>query len=297
LDIDQILAFVTIAQLGSFTRAAAVLHRSQPAISRRIELLEDELGAVLIERMRSSLQLTEVGRAFLPHAESMLAAIQDGQHAVRVAARDGEDVLSLALVGTLLDTHIVELLTRFSHRAKQVRVTLSTATSQGVSQLVRRGDAALGVRYFHDPSTALISRTIAEETMCVVVSAKHPLAPQRSKLLRNLDKQRWIGFPVARRQPESFGNILRVRLGVIGLANADVMAVDSLSAQKRLVAAGFGVAFLPESSIRDEVRKGTLHALKGSPLEVTIPIVVIHRRKGYLSPAANALVAALSTTR
>jgi DNA-binding transcriptional LysR family regulator len=297
VDVDQILAFVTIAQLGSFTRAATMLHRSQPAISRRMELLEGELGAPLIERTRSSLQLTEVGRAFLPHAESMLAAIHDGQEAARVAARDGEAVLTLALVGTLLDTQIVELLRRFRHRSKRVRVDLRTATSQGVSQLVRRGDACMGVRYFVDPSATLISHTIADETMRVVVSAKHPLIARRSRLLRELDKQRWIGFPVARRQPESFGNILRARLGLIGLADADVMAVDSLSAQKRLVAAGFGVALLPESSIRDELRKGTLRALEGSPLEIKIPIVLIHRRNGYLSPASNALLAALNTKR
>jgi DNA-binding transcriptional LysR family regulator len=71
------------------------------------------------------------------------------------------------------------------------------------------------------------------------------------------------------------------------------MAVDSLSAQKRLVEGGFGVALLPESSIRDELRKGSLRTVKGSALEVTIPIVVVHRRKGYLSPTANMLLAAL----
>jgi DNA-binding transcriptional LysR family regulator len=224
----------------------------------------------------------------------MLAAIHDGEEAARLAVREGDDVLSLALVGTLLDTHVVRLLRRFRRQRKKTLVDLRTSTSQGVSQLVRRGDASMGIRYFPDTNATLISRTIDQETMRVVVSAKHPLAARRSKLGSDLAKQRWIGFPPVRRQPESFGNILRKQLGLIGMADADVMVIDSLSAQKRLVEGGFGVALLPESSVREELRKGTLHALEGSPLEVTIPIVVIHRRKGHLSPAAEALLMALN---
>jgi len=247
----------------------------------------------LLERARRSIQLTELGRVFLPHAESMLAAIHDGEHAVRAAAREGEDVLNLAVVGTLLDTHLVDLLRRFTHRSKEVVVNLTTSTSQGISQVVRRGEASLGIRYFAESSRTLTSHTIAQETMRVVVAGRHSFRAGRTRPTGGLDKQRWIGFAPVRRQPESFGNILRHRLGLVGLGDADVMVVDSLSAQKRLVEAGFGVALLPESSIREELRKGSLRILEGSPLEVTIPIVVIHRSKGYLSPTASALLTTL----
>jgi DNA-binding transcriptional LysR family regulator len=73
VEIDQVQALVAIVRGGGFTRAASALHLSQPAVSRRLHLLERELGAPLFERMRSGVLLTDAGRAFLPHAEALLA--------------------------------------------------------------------------------------------------------------------------------------------------------------------------------------------------------------------------------
>src|SRR5579871_5024226 len=107
MDIEGIRTFLTIAELGGFTRAGRRLHRSQPAISRRLGLLEQELGAPLFERLRGRARLTEAGRTFLPHAEAALASIKDGQEAVRGLQAGIEGTVSLALVGTLADTQIV----------------------------------------------------------------------------------------------------------------------------------------------------------------------------------------------
>src|SRR5215211_7336941 len=118
MDIDGINTFVAIAQLGGFTRAADRLHRSQPAISRRIGLLEQELGTPLLERARGGAGLTEAGRAFLPFAEAVLAAIEDGRQAVRTAAGGARSPVSLALVGTLADSNIVDVLRQFARHSQ-----------------------------------------------------------------------------------------------------------------------------------------------------------------------------------
>src|SRR3981189_1127014 len=83
MDIDGLRTFVAIAELGGFTRGGTRLHRSQPAISRRLGLLEHELGVPLFDRLRGRARLTEAGQAFRPHAEAALAALKDGQEAVR----------------------------------------------------------------------------------------------------------------------------------------------------------------------------------------------------------------------
>jgi DNA-binding transcriptional LysR family regulator len=75
MELNEIEAFVTITRAGGFTRAATVLCISQPAISRRIELLERELGAPLFERLPTGVRLTEAGQVFLPYAQQVLAAI------------------------------------------------------------------------------------------------------------------------------------------------------------------------------------------------------------------------------
>src|SRR5262249_31077141 len=84
-----------------FRPAAGALHRSQPAISRRIELIEQECGVALIDRLRGGARLTDAGEALLPYAEAILAAAKDGADAVRAVKQGEQGVISLALVGTL----------------------------------------------------------------------------------------------------------------------------------------------------------------------------------------------------
>src|SRR5262247_2290568 len=101
MELSQAEAFVAIVRRGGFTRASAALHLSQPAISRRLHLLERELGAPLFERIRSGVVLTEAGRAFLPHAEALLACMHDGVDSVRALHQVDRGAITLALVGTL----------------------------------------------------------------------------------------------------------------------------------------------------------------------------------------------------
>ena len=293
MDVDEIRTFVSIAQLGGFTRAAGRLNRSQPAISRRIGLIEQELGAPLLERVRGGVKLTEAGRAFLPFAEAVLAAIEDGREAVRATVSEQQGAVSLALVGTLADTHIVDVLRQFARRSKSVNLDLQTASSTEVSDLVRRGEATLGLRYFDNAHPDLVSRVVGAEALLVVCSADHPLAGRRIRTAQQLAGERWVAFPAARGR-ESFGRVLERQLVSARLDGAAVTLIDSLTAQKRLVEAGFGIALVPESSVRDELRLGTLKRLDAPELRTTVPVTIIHRRKGYLSSAARALLALMS---
>lgn len=293
MDFDEIQTFVAIAELGGFTRAGARLHRSQPAISRRLGLLEQKLGAPLFERIRGRARLTEAGRAFLPHAEGALAALKDGREAVRDLQGGLRGTVSLALVGTLADTQIVDALRRFGRRARDVRLELRTASSSEVTDLVRRGEATLGLRYFSAERPELASHAAGGEAMLVIAAAGHPLAGRRVRDARALAAERWIGFPPSPGERDSSGHVLARQLARTGLHDADVTLIDSLTAQKRLAQAGFGLALVPESSVRDELRQGALIALDVPALRTTIPVTAIHRKAGYLSPAAKSLLAAL----
>jgi DNA-binding transcriptional LysR family regulator len=294
MNIDEIQTFVAIADLGDFTQAGRQLHRSQPAISRRLGLLEDELGVPMFERIRGHARLTEAGRAFLPQAEAVLAALKDGREAVHSLKTGKRGAISLALVGTLADTHIVDVLRRFARRSKDVRLELRTASSAEVTNLVRRGEATLGLRYFASDHPELVSLAAGSEAMLVVATPGHRLARRRVRQARMLEGERWIGFPPASDERDSSGHVLACQLIRAGLEAADVTLIDSLTAQKRLAQAGFGLALVPESSVRDELRQGALVALDVPAMRTIIPIAAIHRRTAYLSPAAKALLALLT---
>src|SRR5262245_897278 len=176
VEIDHIEAYLAILRRGGFTRASANLHLSQPAISRRIDLLERELGAPLFERIRTGVVLTDAGRAFLPHAEALLASMRDGIAAVDALRGTGQGTVGLALVGTLASTTLTACLRTFREAHPGVGLRLRTALSAEVSALVRRGDATLGLRYEVDADPDLLSTVIHDEPMLPVCSRRHRLA-------------------------------------------------------------------------------------------------------------------------
>jgi DNA-binding transcriptional LysR family regulator len=294
MNINEIEAFVSILRTGGVTHAAERLHRSQPAITRRIKLLEDKIGVPLIERVRGKAVPTEAGQAFLPFAEAVLVAIKDGAEAVRALRAPEQGTIRLALVGTLAGTTVVTHLRRFMRTHPKVRIELRTANSQDVSGLVRNGEVTLGLRYFDDPSPELISEAVSTETMLVACSSDHRLAGRVVHDTVKLAGERWIGFPAARGRSDSFAQLLERQLVRAGLDGAEIVAIDSLTAQKRLVEAGFGLALVPESAIQEELRLGTLKLIRAPRLHAAVPVSVVHRRKGYLSGAARALLAIIS---
>jgi DNA-binding transcriptional LysR family regulator len=291
VEIDQVEAFVTVVRSGGVTRAASALHVSQPAVTRRLQLLEHELGAPLFERLPAGVLLTEAGQTFLPHAEALLAALRDGREAVRALAQPDRGTLTLALVGTLASTPLTRRLARMRRKYPRVALHLRTALSVEVSALVRRGDATLGLRYGFDPHPELTCSKLHDEPRMVVCAPTHPLARRRTVTPRMLMGETWIDFPPRSDRPkEAYAASLARSLAACGLGDAEIMGIDSLTAQKRMVEAGFGLALLPESSLDEELRAGTLRALRVPALRVSSPVVLIHRRRAYLSGAARLLM-------
>src|SRR5882757_3701617 len=101
IDSEALTTFVMVHRAGGVSHAAERLHRSQPAISRRIALLEEGLGTPLFERVPSGVSLTEAGEALLPHAERVLAALRDATGAMAALKAGTSGAVSLAIVGTL----------------------------------------------------------------------------------------------------------------------------------------------------------------------------------------------------
>ena len=284
-------AFVAVVESGGFTRASASLHLSQPALSRRIALLEHELGQPMFERGRSGARLTDAGEAFLPHAQAALACVRDGATAVRALAKGDEGRLTLAIVGTLASSRLTARLARFRDAYPRLRLLLRTGSSAEVSGLVRRGEATLGLRYFADPAPDLVSREIDQEPMTVVAPAGHRFAGARRLPARRLAGEPWVGFPPRRgaaRDP--FGHVLAQRLAAAGLDDAEIVVIDSLTAQKRLVESGFGLGLVPVTSVGEETARGSLCVLDVPELRAQIDVVLVHRKGAFLGPAARRLI-------
>jgi DNA-binding transcriptional LysR family regulator len=294
MDTEALRTFVVIHRCGGFSAAADELGRSQPAISRRISLLEAELGGPVFERTAGGTRLSQLGETLLPHAQQVLAALEDAKAAVRELRDLEAGPISLAVVGTLAGPALTPILRRFAEQAPRATLSIRTATSSQISELVRNGQASLGVRYFEDPAPDLICHPMAPERLMVVCAPEHPLANRSAPRLADLAGERWLAFPRRDEGGERAAQTLSSQFLVRGLAEPSWTAIDSLTAQKRMVEAGFGLALLPESGVAEELKAGSLAAIEVGDLEAANPVFAIVRRGGYLSRAARTLLSFLT---
>ena len=121
-------------------------------------------------------------------------------------------------------------------------------------------------------------------------SAAHRFAGKRLKSLNRLADERWLLFPVQERRRESFAATVFAQFLVRGIETIDWVAIDGLTAQKRLVEAGFGLALLQAGAIEEELARRDLAVIRIDDLDVTVPVARVVRRGGYLSEGAQALI-------
>lgn len=290
MDSDALNTFLTVLRHGGVSNAARALHRSQPAISRRIALLEAELGVPLFERVAGRSKLSDAGRVMVPYAERAVAAAQDAENAIRALTRQNAGPVSLAVVGTVAGGRLSEILKRFAREYPGVDLTLRTATSAEVSDMIRRGEATIGLRYDIDRLRDLDYIRLATEHLQVVCAPDHRLAGKRVAKLADLRNERWIAFPEIPGRREISASHVFALFQTHGLGEIDWTPVDSLTAQKRLVGAGLGIALLTQSHAADELRFGSISTIRVGDLTASQDIVAVTRRGGFLSAASQRLL-------
>ena len=286
---------MTIVRKGGFTRAAAALHLSQPAVSRRVRLLEHAVGAPLFERSPSGGVLTDAGRAFLPPAEALLAAMRDARDAVASLQAADRGAVTLALVGTLAGSSLTAAPAALSRRASRGR----PAPPHGAQ---RRGERARPARRRHarppvrgrSPSRPPVDHA-PRRAPRAGVRAPPPPGPRPARGPRGARGRALDHVSAARGGgAEPSAAAVERSLAASGVPPGERVLIDSLTAQKRMVEAGFGLALLQASSVDEELRAGTLAVLRVPALRASVPIVLVQRRRAFLSGAARALLAVLS---
>jgi DNA-binding transcriptional LysR family regulator len=235
------------------------------------------------------------GGQFAPAAYIVIVNVRF-QHMRNLDAleEEAQGTLTLALVGTLASTQLISHLQAFHAAYPRVRLLLCTARSDEVSTQVRQGDALLGLRYFADPRPDTRSLHVMDEPLQVVCAAHSRFVTGTPTEPAALQGVPWFSFPRKTGSAgEALAQLLEQQLLRHDLQSAERIVIDSLTAQKRLIEADFGIGLLPESSIEEELRLGTVRILPITALQTVQPVVLIFRRQAYLSRAARLLLKAL----
>lgn len=245
MNLSALLTFVTVADLMSFSRAAERLHLAQPAVSQQIKRLEKEVGAELFNRSTRRVRLTPAGELLLPRARSILAEVERAEVAVRLLAAGLAGRVSIGFVGTAT----YDLLPRV---ARAVRADLpginlelhgeqlSPALAEGV--LERRFDIA--VTRDPAPNPQLMVRHLRSEKLVAVLPVDHPAAAGDAVALADLRGATFVTHPSGHRSVMYDAVMQACRHA--GFVPAEVVEVRETATLVTFVAAGIGVALVPE---------------------------------------------------
>jgi len=269
----QIEGFIEIARLGNMRRAANALSISQPALTARLQGLEQELAAPLFQRTHSGMVLTPAGRAFLPHADRAVEAIRSGGSLVRELEHGVVGELALAVAPAVSAYVLPEILVRFTERHPDVRLRVRTGHSEEIVDLVARGEVELGiVRHLRDPRVR--SRALYEDELVLIARPDHPFAIAGRIDVADIRHAQLILFDRTSSYYEMTNSLFRVA----GVVPRGITEVDNIEGAKRMVERGLGVALLPGTAVADALAAGSVREVElGGAATIRRQIVAVER--------------------
>jgi DNA-binding transcriptional LysR family regulator len=282
VDLSDLRAFILVAELGVFQDAAQQLNVSQSALTRRIQKLEEMLGVTLLHRTTRRVELTTVGRSFLPKAQTVLNDLDAALLAVGEIAERRAGQVSIACVPTAAYYFLPAVIKAFNVWYPQIRIRIVDEGANAALQSVINGDAELGLNMLGAQEPDLVFEPLLEDPFVLACRHDHDLASFNHVHWRQLEPYHFI--TVGRQS----GNRLLLD---IGLANSQwrpkwFYEVQHLSTSLGLVEAGLGVAALPSLAMP----QGPHPVLVSRPLVDPVlsrTMGLIRRRSHRLSPAAQ----------
>lgn len=264
-NLSFVRTFVTLADAGSFSAAAAQLGLAQPTVSQQIQKLEQQLGAVLISRSHAHCTPTPDGDRLLAPARSLLAAAERLQ-----ASAEGDRVL-IGCSGNIAAYFIAEDLKRFVDTVSEpVKWDMAIASNPEVAERMAVGEIDVAVMEWPLRHPALITRAWRREPLAVIVAGDHPWARRGEIGLEDLLYLDFIGG-----EPGSgTGTLLTEAFGSEAEKLKITHNLNSTEAVKSAVIAGLGSSIVFRRAVRDEIDAGYLAALdvRGVALEKTLHV-------------------------
>ena len=282
MEIGQIEAFVAVVEEKSFSRAAARLLRTQPAVSQAVRRLEEWAGESLLDRSTKSGVLTASGRLFYDYAKKVLNLRREARSALEeLRALERGKVSIGANESTAL--YLLPVLKRFRARHPRVQVAVKRSLSREIPSALLRYEIDLGVLSFNPQNPDLESAVVSVDELCLIVPRRHRLARSGGVSIRELGEEQFIAHNIAspyrQRVIETFARY-HTPLQIA----AELPTVETI---KKFVAMGMGVAFVPRMCVQEELARREFVALPVSELRIQRKLRLIYRRHSTLSAAAE----------
>ena len=288
MDIAALQSFLAVAETGSFSRAAERVFLTQPAVSKRIAALENQLGTRLFDRIGKRVQLTPAGTALYERARRVLRELDDVKRSIADLSGTIAGELRLATSHHIGLHRLPEPLRRFHAAYPQVRLDLRFMDSEQACNEVARGEIELAIVTLPPKLEApLQADAIWDDPLDIVVARHHPLARARDVQIKDL-----AGYPAILPGPGTYTRAIILKALGSWRDKIEIgMATNYLEVLKMLASIGLGWSALPRTMIDDAL---SVVQIKNMKIDRTLGIVTHAART--LSNAAQALIRTVRET-
>ncbi len=279
----RLKVFEAVARLRSFSRAAAELHLTQPAVSMQVRQLEEEIGLPLAEHVGRRVDVTPAGREVVDCARAVLARLRETEEAIEVLKGAGGGELHLAVTSTA-KYFAPKLLAEFRRARPQVKVRLAVSNREAVVGALAENSVDLAVMGRAPRGFDTEALAFARHPLAIIAAPEHPLARRRRVALGQLAGETFL---IRERGSGTRAAMERV-FGAHRFHPAETIEMSSNETIKQAVMAGMGLSFLSLHTVGLELAAGRLAVLRVAGTPVMREWYVVHRAKKRLSPAATA---------
>jgi DNA-binding transcriptional LysR family regulator len=294
IQLQQLEALVAVARIGTISGAAEHLFVSQPALTARIQGIERAVGTELFTRGRQGSRLTEAGRAFLPHAERALTAVERGRQAVGEVSSGSGGRLTIGAAPAVSTYVLPSMLHRFQADHPGVQLSVRSGHSEEVLEMVLREEVEMGLMRPIQHAD-IISSLLYEDELVLVVHRGHRFASSAEIRMDQMATEHLILFDRTSSYHELTSSLFRQA----GIAPRGYIEVDNIDAAKRMVEQRLGIALLPRTSVQAEIGNGWLFPVEVVDMAPIRRSIVVARRRdaGEMGPAATAFLQTLDDLR
>lgn len=287
MEFNQLRYVCAIAETGSFSRAAEHCHVAQPSLSQQVLKLEEDLGAKLFDRLGRSIRLTEAGRAFLPHARSILHQMETARAGVEGKRTDVRGSVAVGVIPTIAPYLLPHYTASFAKKYPEARLRIVEETTPVLVESLRNlaiDVAVLALPLRHKEFELFPLRT---EPLFAVLPKDHPRSGQRSIALKDLRDESFVML----RDGHCFRDLSIVSCARARVTPRIVFESGQFSSLLGMVAAGVGVSLVPEMAID---RNASCNYVRLSDARATRTVVAAVLRGRSFNRVQHAFLSGLS---
>lgn len=275
----RLQVFHTVARLLSFTKAAETLHMTQPAVTFQVRQLEEHFNTRLFDRTHNRISLTEAGHAVFASAERIFERYAEMENAVREITGTVSGALTIGASTTIAEYMLPPLLGDFKERYPDIIIHLKVANTERIVSMVENNTIDFGVVEAPVSNKNLVVEVCKQDQLFAIVPPGHPLADQETVDLTQLLQHPFICREEGSGTREVIIDYLQVQHDRSATFNI-AMELGSPEAIKGAVEAGMGVSVVSGTTIRKELKLGTLVALQLNP-PLNRPFSFVHQKQKF----------------